>query len=151
MRKAVALDANLIVLLVVGLAGKSYITKHKRLKTYTADDFDILKATIEQSAGIVVTPNALSEASNFLRQIADPARSIISSAFQTLIKNTKETYVKSVDASQRAEFLRFGLADNVLLEISKANMVIVSVDSNLCIAAQNSGYEAINFNHLRDI
>jgi hypothetical protein len=151
MPKTIILDANLIVLLVVGLAGTEYIAKHKRLKTYLIEDYEILKTTIEQSAGVVVTPNALSEASNLLRQIADPAREKISLAFKNLIQNTNEKYLPSKEACDRGEFIRFGLSDNALLEVGKTDIVLVSVDANLCIAAQNAGYEAVNFNHLRNL
>jgi hypothetical protein len=128
MRQTIALDANLLVLLVVGLTNPGYIEKHRRLKAYRVEDFEILAHTIAESAGVVVTPNALSEASNLLRQIEDPARTAIGAAFQRLISNTKELYIESAAASARNEFLRFGLADNVLLEVAKNNIVVVSVD-----------------------
>jgi len=40
------LDANLLVLLVVGLTERRYISVHKRLKEYTIADFDTLAAMI---------------------------------------------------------------------------------------------------------
>lgn len=149
MRKMVALDASLIVLLVVGLTKPEYIGKHKRLKTYTVEDFDLLQETIQESAGVVVTPNALSEASNLLRQIDDPIKSEISAVFRAIIQKTQEIYIPSSDASHRPEFIRFGLADNALLEAIKDKMVMVSVDAKLVIAAQTAGYSALNFNHIR--
>jgi hypothetical protein len=66
MRKTIALDANLLVLLVVGLAEPRYIPLHKRLKAFTVDDFKLLTKMIAASAGMAVAPNALSEASNLL-------------------------------------------------------------------------------------
>jgi hypothetical protein len=81
MRKLIALDANLLVLLVVGLTKLNYIATHKRLKTYTIDDYTLLTELIAASAGMVVTPNVLSEASNLLRQIGEPARSEIVKPF----------------------------------------------------------------------
>ena len=74
MRKIIALDANLLVLLIVGLTDRRLIASHKRLKEYTVDDFDLLERLISASAGIAVTPNVLSEASNLTRQIGGPAR-----------------------------------------------------------------------------
>ena len=150
MRNTIALDANLLVLLVVGLTERKYISVHKRLREYDVADFDLLRALISNSAGVAVTPNALSEASNLLRQIAEPARTQIAMAFRQLIKKTDEIYVRSADASARAEFLRIGLSDSALLEVSKKNIVVLSVDLDLYLAARAAGYEAINFNHLRD-
>lgn len=151
MRKKIVLDANLLVLLVVGLTDRDLIAKHKRLRIYTHDDFEILQRTIQESSGILVTPNALSEASNFLRQIADPDRSSISTVFSALIQKTSELYIKSADASLRKEFLWLGLADNVLLEVGKLDVVLVSTDAALCVAAQKAGYSALNFNHIRNL
>jgi hypothetical protein len=150
MRKTIALDANLLVLLVVGLTERKYISVHKRLKEYSVADFELLEAMISESAGLAVTPNALSEASNLLRQINEPAKTQIANAFRALIKRIDEIYVTSVDASSRREFLRIGLSDSALLEVSKKNIMVLSVDLELYLAALAAGYEAVNFNHVRD-
>ncbi len=150
MRKTIALDANLLVLLVVGFTERKYISVHKRLKEYSVADFELLAAMISESAGLAVTPNALSEASNLLRQINEPAKTQIANAFRALIKRMDEIYVTSVDASSRHEFLRIGLSDSALLEVSKKNIVVLSVDLDLYLAALAAGYEAVNFNHVRE-
>jgi hypothetical protein len=150
MPKTIALDANLLVLLVVGLTERNYISVHKRLKAYSVADFELLSALISASAGVAVTPNSLSEASNLLRQISEPAKRQIAIKFRELIKRTDEIYVTSADASSRTEFLRIGLSDSALLEVSKKNIVVLSVDLDLCTAALAAGYEAINFNHVRE-
>ena len=41
-RAGVFIDSSLLVLLVVGRVGRGLITKHRRLREYTADDYDIL-------------------------------------------------------------------------------------------------------------
>jgi hypothetical protein len=148
--KVVALDANLLVLLIVGLTARRYISVHRRLRAYSLADFERLTALISVSAGVVVTPNVLSEASNLLRQISEPAKTEIAVAFREMIKRTQEIYVTSADAASRSEFLRLGLADSSLLEISKRNIVILSVDLDLYLAARAAGYDAFNFNHVID-
>jgi hypothetical protein len=151
MRKAVAIDANLLVLLVVGLADAELVARHRRLKTFTADDLALLELLIEESAGVVVTPNTLTEASNHLRNIEEPSKTRISLVFRNFISNVQEVYVTSADASARDEFLWLGLSDASLLEVAREEVVVLSTDANLCIAAANAGYEAVNFNHLRDL
>lgn len=150
MPKAIALDAGLLVLLVVGLTKLEYISIHKRLRDYDIDDFGLLQKAIEVSDGIVVTPNALSEASNLLRQINDPAKTSIVEAFRRLIENTREVYIRSSDACARGEFIQLGLSDSALLEVGKSNLVILSADLDLCVAAEVAGYSTLNFNHIRD-
>jgi hypothetical protein len=60
--KVLALDANLLLLLIVGLTDQRYLARHKRLRSYTASDYDLLLKFIAQFDDLVVTPNALSEA-----------------------------------------------------------------------------------------
>jgi hypothetical protein len=150
MRKSIVLDANLLVLFVVGLTDPAYVDKHKRLRAYDLLALHLLRNIIASSKEVLVTPHALSEASNHLRQIAEPARSHIGRTFQKFIERSKEIYVKSATASSRAEFLDLGLSDSALMEVAKEDVVIVSVDLDLCIAAEIAGYSALNFNHVRD-
>jgi hypothetical protein len=148
MAKLVALDANLIILLVVGLTNPKYISIHKRLQQYDIAALNLLTNTIAQFDALIVTPNALSEASNLLRYVADPAKTIIAKTFHNFIQQTQEIFVESKEARQ--EFLRVGLTDAGLLEVAKADVAILSVDLELCIAAETAGYSAINLNHIRD-
>ena len=40
--RQIVIDANLLVLLVVGLTDRALIAKHKRTKTFEPEDFDLL-------------------------------------------------------------------------------------------------------------
>jgi hypothetical protein len=137
MRKKIALDTNLLILFVVGLADSKLISVHKRLRAYSISDFDLLSSMIAMSSGVMVTPNTLSEASNLLRQISGPAADAISSALKLMIENTSEIYVKSSIASARPEFLHLGLTDSVLLEINASDVVVITADLDLYLAAQS--------------
>jgi hypothetical protein len=153
MPKTVALDANLLVLLVVGLTNPAYIAKHKRLTAYDLDAFRLLTGMLSAYEDVVVTPNILTEASNLLNYIADPAKTEIAVVFRDVIARTKtkEIYVPSSQASGRAEFLRLGLTDSALLETCHDGISILSSDFDLWQAALTAGYEAINFNHERGL
>ena len=65
----VLLDTMLLVLFVVGTTNRAYIKPHKRLDGYTDQDYDLLVNWVGQHAGVMVTPNTLTEASNFLPHI----------------------------------------------------------------------------------
>ena len=65
------IDANLLVLLVVGSAGRDYISKHRRLRRFSKEDYDLLLRLIRKAKGtrrVFVTPNTLTETSNLLGQ-----------------------------------------------------------------------------------
>ncbi|MSP01969.1 MAG: hypothetical protein EXR07_13095 [Acetobacteraceae bacterium] len=144
---AVVLDANLLVLFVVGAASRSYIAKHKRLRAYTEKDFTLLLDVLSASPRIVVTPNTLTETSNLLRQIAEPARAHIYAVFQALLADTDEVYVESDRAARHAAFPRLGLTDAALLTVVTAGHVLLTADLDLYLAADRQGQAVINFTH----
>jgi hypothetical protein len=67
MRKILVLDANLIVLLIVGLADEAEVAKHDRTRANSIRDFRLLNQIISNCEQVRVIPNALTEASNLLR------------------------------------------------------------------------------------
>ena len=152
MPSALFIDANLIVLLVVGLAGRELIAKHRRTKMFTVEDFDRLIRAISPVAELRVTPNTLTEASNLLGQHGEPQRSRLLLTLRTLIERSPEIVVASVDAARRDEFPRLGLTDAALLEVVSADAPLLTVDLDLYVAALASGeVAAINFNHWRGV
>ncbi len=83
MPKLVALDANLILLLVVGIADSKYIDVHKRLRAYTSSDFQMLKSVVASYEELVGLPNSLSETSNIIGfGLTEPSKSYITKVFR---------------------------------------------------------------------
>lgn len=148
--KGLILDTNLLLLLVVGSASKEYISKHKRLRAYSEIDFDLLTELISPAPSILVTPNTLTETSNLIGHIAEPARTKILEVFCDYIRAADEHYCESRQAIGRKEFLRLGLTDSVLLHETTNSFILLTADLNLYLAAVNEGYPAKNFNHFRD-
>jgi len=75
----------LLSLSVVGTASREYVAKHKRLRHFNTADFDLLVDNVSRASDIVVTPNTLTETSNWVKMIAEPARSHIAGTFRHLI------------------------------------------------------------------
>lgn len=151
MRPHLAVDANLLVLFVVGATAIGYISKHKKLSSaFRSSDYSLLQDTIANSSGIIVTPHVLAETSNLLAYVGEPARSEIFVVFQAMIAETNETLIKSAQASMRSEFPRLGLTDATLLEFCKDDAILLTCDTDLWLAALNNGLQALNFTHMRD-
>lgn len=93
--KTIVLDTNLLILLVVGETSLPYISKHKRLKAFTISDYYLLISLLIQAASIRVTPNTLTETSNLLKHIDEPARTRIFRKFVEIVKKLNETYIES--------------------------------------------------------
>ncbi len=146
------IDANLLVLLVVGSAGRDLIAKHRRLKAYTTEDYDILVDRLGRVDQVYVTPNTLTETSNLLAQHADPERTRFFDKLRILIQESEEIVVASAQASSNSAFGRLGLTDAALLEIVTAEAPLLTVDLDLYLAALAKGEDvAVNFTHLRDV
>ena len=150
MPSALFIDANLIVLLVVGSVGRNLIARHRRTRTFAVEDYDRLIRAISLVGNVRVTPNTLTEASNLLGQHGEPQRSQLLVTLRALIEQSQEIVVASVDAVRHDAFPRLGLTDAALLEVVSADAPLLTVDLNLYVAALASGDEAaINFNHWR--
>lgn len=150
MPRIIALDAGVLVLLVVGLTNPKLIERHKRLEGYTINDFEFLLSILERYDEAVVIPNALTEAGNFLKRIAEPARSQIFMRFRYFIENTREVYIESRTAVHRTEFVRLGLTDSAELELARRDIFILVADGPLCRAALDAGYQAAHFRELTE-
>ena len=141
-------DANLLVLLVVGRTNKNLIEKHRRLREFQKKDYDTLIGILNQVDKILVTPNTLTEASNLLAQHGEPERSRFFEVLRILIEENEEIVVTSKTASQNVEFKRLGLTDAGLLEVISNSNPLITVDLALYLAAisKESG-SAYNFRH----
>lgn len=146
------LDANLLMLLVVGSESRDLIPRHRRLQHYSGEDYDILLELLKGVGQLFVTPNTLTEASNLIRQHGDPERSLLMRRLQFLIQGSREIVVASVDASSHEKFGRLGLTDAALLEVASSDTPLLTVDFDLYLAALESGEErAVNFTHYRNL
>ena len=144
------IDANLLVLLVVGSVDRNLIAKHRRLREYSEEDYEILVDLLTPVDRVFVTPNTLTETSNLLAQHADPERSLFFERLRLFIQQTEEVVVASVEASSNDAFVRLGLTDSALLQAVTGETPLVTVDLDLYLAASEKEAEAVvNFTHLR--
>ena len=147
------MDANLLVLFVVGSVGRDLISKHRRLQEYTAEDYDLLLDLLERVERVFVTPNTLTEASNLLGQHGEPERSRFFARLRLMIENTNEVVIASEVASSNTEFLRLGLTDAALLEAVTEDTPLLTTDFILYVAAMKKSVNAptaVNFVALRN-
>lgn len=138
----IVIDANLLVLLVVGAVDRRLIGKHRRVKNFAMEDYDLLLDLLQETPHpVVVTPNTLTEASNlledrqgrrFLRQLKE------------FIEVGEEVVVASSIASNNRAYERLGLSDAVILEIVSVDRLLITTDDALYQAALTTkGSEAV--------
>lgn len=149
MRPDYVLDANLIVLLVVGLTDPNEIGRHKRLSGYDVRDFEILKSVLLGASRIIFTPNALTEASNLLGHGDDLRRKRFASTLAAIVEKEHEEWMPARQAVERRELLRLGLTDAVLLSLASSGGSLLTADLPLYLAAAAAGCDTVNFDDLR--
>ena len=146
------IDANLLVLLIVGRVGEEFISKHSRLQQFVVEDYRILRNLLDLVEQVFVTPNTLTETSNLLAQHGEPERSHFFNQLQATIQDSKEIQVVSKVASQNREFRRLGLTDAVLLEVATVETPLLTVDLDLYLAALTKDLDtAVNFRHIQNM
>lgn len=147
--KSVALDTNLLVLLVVGTLDRRLIPRHKRTRKFTPEDFDTLIDEIERYRRIVVTPNVVTETSNLLKQTNETTAHRLLERLRQLLSSLSERFVTSIEAAAAPSFARLGIADAATLHKPPAGSVLLTDDLPLYLEASRLGRTAVNFTHLQ--
>lgn len=142
------IDANLLVLLVVGSVDRKLVAKHRRTRRFLPEDYDHL-VEVMHNMQLFVTPNTLTEASNHLEAREDTR---FLEQLRKLIQISQEIVVESATASQNTAFTRVGLTDAGLLEVVSAKRPLITVDLELYSVALQKGEEAaFNFTYLQNL
>jgi hypothetical protein len=150
--KRLLLDANLLVLLVVGLHDPALVPAHRRTRTFSVEDYDALTRVLANYDQIVVTPNILTEASNLLGHGDDKLSIRLSSILSSLIDQADERYVTSAHACTVGEYPRLGLTDAGILESVSGDLPLLTADLGLYVAAASKVPNgSFNFNHMRHL
>jgi hypothetical protein len=144
-RKTVALDAHILMLLAVGAVNVAYIAKHKRLQGYRVKHFDVLRELVDQAPAVASTTHALTEASNLLRLCRDPMRSEIMTGLAGIVAVIEELTPAASQVCAVPEFLRLGLTDAAFTLLDPKRYGVISADIDLILALQMRGFEVVNF------
>jgi hypothetical protein len=144
-RKAILIDTQLLVLLVVGLTDPGFIRRHKRVApVYNETHFTALRSILAQAPKLICTAHVLTEASNLLRQVRDPMRSEIMATFKRLIDSADERQVQGARAAAQPLFVRLGLTDAAIPSLDPTEVQVLTVDHDLHIASLEMGFDARN-------
>lgn len=147
--ESLILDANLLVLLVVGSVDERQVPSFRRTRAYTREDFRLLIGFMARFGALVVTPHILSEATNLLDDLKEPLRSTAFLFLRELISRSEERFEASAELAGRQQFVRLGLADTAVHSVAEAGAALLTADLDLYLAASATSRHAVNFNHLR--
>lgn len=145
----IVVDANLLLLHIVGSADVDQIARFKRTRIFTDDDFLALQLILKRFEHIIVTPNLLTEVNSFLNQLPMEQRAYYFAAFALQIVSLEEVFLSSATLSEKPEFVAFGLTDTGLSSLAGRDYLVLTTDGRLADYLQRQGWAAINFNHFR--
>ncbi len=146
--KEVLLDSGLMSLWVIGLHDPALIRRHKRTRDFDEQDFDRLAASLGKARRIWVTPNVLTEVSNLVGQIGEPARSKLLLSLSKVIREAVvEIYRESARVAAEDLFSKLGLTDTGFFLLD-AKPLVITADGKLAGILVSRGIPAFWFHSL---
>ena len=143
-------DANLLVLFLVGSVNKRRIQTFKRTQNFTIEDFDLLTRLIGWFGKLFATPHVLSQASD-LADLRGKERIKVRRLFKVAVEKIDESYDPSRILVAHPMFERFGLTDTAIATVCSRGILVVTADVELQLEVQQRGADALNFNHVRPL
>ena len=119
--KGALLDANLLLVYLVGKTNPSRLSHFHHTKQYE-QDFPLLEQLVEFFPTIYTTPNVLTEVSNLGGKLG----SDFFIALRNVVAVLEERYCSSKDASANPHFPRLGLTDAALCTVAAKHLVVTA-------------------------
>jgi hypothetical protein len=135
----ILIDANALVVLLLGFIDPRLIGKNNRTSIYEEEDFYDLLNVIGKIEQIVVLPNIWTEVDNLLNDLSGSYKYVYVKKITDTIKATTERYINSLTGTTSPAFFDLGLTDSLLLEYSKECDLLITSDSRLSDYALASG------------
>jgi predicted nucleic acid-binding protein len=147
--RSLLLDANVLVLLIVGSVDRQSIESHKRCKQFTEADFELLITTVAPFEQLAVTTSVLTEASNLLAHTHEDLKRRLLAALGRFVGHATEERPESVAVVAEPTYVRLGLTDAALIACVRSGHSLLTSDLDLYLAASAISERVENFNHLR--
>jgi predicted nucleic acid-binding protein len=152
-KRGILVDTNVFLLYLFGQYHPSAIGR-KRLERYSLEDADLIIQFLGRFRRILATQHVLAETSNLARQI------ITGSQQRELSLRLHPLFCLDTPVSLHCReirgpsinvevFVRLGLTDAGLTSLVNADVLLLTDDLDLYLAANSSG-DAINFTHMRE-
>ena len=148
-RRGLLVDANLLLLYVVGLIDVRQITTFGRTDTYEPRDFKLLERVIGYFEIVVTTPHVLTETSNFLGQLPGKRAGEGRAMLGQLAPHLQEEHRPASTLTRHDTYRQFGLTDTAIDDVASDTHLVLTDDLPLYHYLAVQGRDAINFNHLR--
>lgn len=147
-QKGLVIDANLLVLLLVGRYKKSFIRGCQLTSDYSENDYEFIERLIAYTkASIIVTPHVLAEISNltFDKMLRGKELEAYFVHALSAIRIAKERFIDKDRIILHDKLLTFGFADIANVEIAKEfGYAVLTEDGELFGYLANLKYPVLN-------
>jgi hypothetical protein len=150
--RPILLDANVLLLLLVGQFDRELVGEFKRTRNqgFTSDDFDLILEILGHFQVILTTPHILAEVSNLSDDFFADHRADYFSAFERALSVLQEPTLPSAVAASDPIFPTLGLTDAGISTLCRTmGTVVITVDAPLCAYLERKGHYAFNFNTVK--
>ena len=147
--RGVLVDANLLLLYVVGRMNPARIERFKRTMQYRIEDFELLCRFLHQFHRRFTTPSVLTEVSNLASQMREPERTRCLIILGEEIARLDEQYEPSSTLAMDELFRKVGLTDCSIRRLAGTNLLVLTDDYKLANRLRTLNVVALNLNHLR--
>ncbi len=149
--RGILVDANLLLLYVVGTHDERLITSFKRTRQFTPEDYRLLASIVGYFERIVTTPHVLTEVNGLSNQLPGRLRFDFYGTFGSGLREWTEQLFPSTEAVENMAFRYLGLTDAAIAEVARGDVLVLSVDLDLITHLHKTGRDAINFNNIRPL
>jgi hypothetical protein len=154
--KSILLDSNLLLVLLAGSIDLRLFGLFKRVSLYTILDYDLLVRLLRSFTKLVTTPHILTEVGNLANSLPEQYKSDWNRSVATLVGSgeteigTQERWTPATELVLMPEFLKFGIADAALTNLS-SEALVVTEDYRLSGVLRGKGIPVLNFRDLRKL
>ncbi len=144
-RSGILLDANLLLVYLVGQHDPDLIERFKRTRTFTKGDYRLLVGFLARFTRIVTTPGVLAEVNSLSNQLQERNKPQFLALFRSQIEVLEERHRPSKEVCRHAYFDKCGLTDAAIMTIAQDGLLVLRLKGVL----DRLGIPSINFNHIR--
>jgi len=151
--EGVLIDTNILLLYFVGGYDQRLVENWGRTyNLFVSEDFLTLHLLLEGFQRYAVTPHVLTEVSNMLGHLKDPARAECRKALAQSIRSIMhEKRTPGVDLVENPAHIFLGIADISILDAATNRYLVLTEDLDLYHHLQQHNVDVLNFNEIRSL
>ena len=148
MQPKILLDANLLLLLLIGSFDPRLLTSFKRVSTFSKGDLQLL-VSFASARQIVTTPHVLTEVSNLANALPQKTRTAWFRHFARFAERFEEVYLPLTTVAGSPIFASFGLTDAAISMLG-TDVALVTEDGRLRSYLAQTGLRTYNLRDIRE-